>query len=119
MAQILLCKQTQDSIVFIGINWVYNFIKHHPALCTQYNQHISYQHAKQEDPNVIRQWFETIQEAIQEHDIHKNDIWNFNKTGFAIGLCSTSKIITAVECSKRPQRVIQGNCKWITIIECV
>mgnify|MGYP006900028190 CR=1 FL=1 len=37
MAQILLYKQTQDSTIFIDINWAYNFIKHYLALCTQYN----------------------------------------------------------------------------------
>ena len=34
-----------------------------------------------------------------------------------MGLCSTSKVITAVERSERPCRVIQGNRKWVTIIE--
>ncbi|ODM19019.1 hypothetical protein SI65_05636 [Aspergillus cristatus] len=30
--------------------------------------------------------------AIQEHGIHEDDIWNFDETGFAMGLCTTSKI---------------------------
>jgi len=34
-------------------------------------------------------------------------------------LCSTSKVITAVECSERPYTVIQRNCEWVTIIETV
>jgi hypothetical protein len=68
---------------------------------------------------VIKQWFETVHEAIQEHGIHEDDIWNFDETGFAMGLCSTSKVITAVERSERPRRVIQGNREWVTIIECV
>ena len=36
-----------------------------------------------------------------------------------MGLCSTSKVITAVERSERPRRVIQGNHEWVTIIECI
>lgn len=36
-----------------------------------------------------------------------------------MGLFSTSKVITAVERSERPRRVIQGNREWVTIIECV
>jgi len=34
MAQILLCKWTQDSTAFISINWAYNFIRCHPVLYT-------------------------------------------------------------------------------------
>ena len=68
---------------------------------------ITYQRAKQEDPKVLKQWFETVRKAIQEHGIHEDDIWNFDETGFAIGLCTTSKVITAAERSERPRTVIQ------------
>jgi hypothetical protein len=97
MAQILLRERTQDSTAAVGVNWAYNFVKRHPALRTRYNRRISYQRAKQEDPEVIKQWFITVREAIQEYGIHEEDIWNFDETGFAMGLCSTSKVITAVE----------------------
>jgi hypothetical protein len=36
-----------------------------------------------------------------------------------MGLSTTLKVITSVERSERPRRVIQGNRKWVTIIECV
>lgn len=61
---------------------------------------MTYQRAKQEDPRVIKLWFKTVQATIQKHSIHKDDIWNFDETGFAMGLCSTSKLITAVDQSK-------------------
>jgi hypothetical protein len=119
MAQILLCERVRDPTATLGVNWAYKFIKRHPALRTRYNRRISYQRAKQEDPKVIKQWFATVREVIQEHGIHEDDIWNFDETGFAMGLCSTSKVITAVERSERPRRVIQGNREWVTIVECV
>jgi hypothetical protein len=119
MAQILLRERTGDSTTTIGINWAYNFVKRRPTLRTRYNRRISYQRAKQEDPKVIKPWFETVREAILEHGIHEDDIWNFDETGFAMGLCSTSKVITAVDRSERPRKVIQGNREWVTIIECV
>jgi hypothetical protein len=119
MAQILLRERTQDPTATLGVNWAHKFIKRHPALRTRYNRRISYQRVKQEDPRVINQWFETVHATIQEHGIYDDDIWNFDETGFAMGLCSTSKVITAVERSEKPRRVIQGNREWVTIIECV
>jgi hypothetical protein len=119
MAQILLRERTQDPTAVLGINWSYSFTKRRPELRSRYNRKITYVRAKQEDPKVIRPWFETVHAAIQEHGIHQDDIWNFDETGFAMGLCTTSKVITAVERSERPRRVIQGNREWVTIIECV
>jgi hypothetical protein len=119
MAQILLCARTNDPTSVIGVNWAYKFIKRHPALRTRYNQRISYQRAKQEDPKIIKQWFELVHATIQEHGIHEDDIWNFDETGFAMGLCTTLKVITAVDRSERPRTVIQGNREWVTIIKCV
>jgi DDE superfamily endonuclease. len=79
----------------------------------------SYDHAKQEDPRVLKQWFKTVQAVIQEHGIHEDDIWNFDETGFAMGLCTTSKVITSVERSERPRTIMQGNREWVTVIECM
>jgi hypothetical protein len=119
MAQILLRKRIQDPTAVLGINWSYSFTRRRPELHTRYNWRITYQRAKQEDPKVIKQWFETVCEVIQEHGIHKDDIWNFDETGFAMGLSTTSKVITSVERSERPHRVIQGNREWVIIIECM
>jgi hypothetical protein len=57
MAQILLQVRTHDPTTTLGVNWAYKFVKHHPELCTRYNRRISYQRARQEDPNIIKQWF--------------------------------------------------------------
>ena len=119
MAQLLLQERVKDHTVTLGVNWAYKFVKRHPELRSRFNRRITHQRAKQEDPNVIMPWFQTVQAAIQEHGIHEDDIWNFDETGFAMGLCSTSKVITAVERSERPRTVIQGNREWVTIIETV
>jgi hypothetical protein len=106
MAHILLCARTNDPTSVIGVNWAYKFIKCHPALRTRYNRRILYQWAKQEDPKIIKQWFELVHATIQDHGIYEDDIWNFDETGFIMGLCITSKVITAVDCSERPCIVI-------------
>lgn len=119
MAQILLQKQSSTSPPNIGVNWASTFVKRHPQLRTRFNRRISYQRAKQEDPKIIKQRLNMVLEAIQEHSIHEDDIWNFDETGFAMGLYTTSKVITAAERSERPHTVVQGNREWVTIIECV
>ena len=81
MAQILLRERTKDPTAVLGVNWASSFIKHRPELHTRYNRRITYQRAKQEDPKVLKQWFGTVHDAIKEHGIHEDDIWNFDETG--------------------------------------
>lgn len=77
MAHILLRGRLQDSTTGLGVNWAYKSIKRHEELQTQYNKRITYQRAKQEDPRVIQEWFESVYAVIQEYCIHEDDIWNF------------------------------------------
>jgi hypothetical protein len=46
------------------------------------------------------------------------DIYNFDKTGFQMGVISTAKVITGAERSK-PVSVQPGNREWVTVIDCI
>jgi hypothetical protein len=63
-------------------NWVSNFIKQHNDLISKYTRKYDYQCAKCEDPEVINQWFNLIKNTIIKYGILKQDIYNFDKTGF-------------------------------------
>jgi hypothetical protein len=47
------------------------------------------------------------------------DIYNFDKTGFQMGVISTAKVITASERTLRPVTIQPGNREWVTAIECI
>ena len=63
--------------------------------------------------------YNTLNGAFAEYRIQPEDIYNFDETGFAMGLCATNKVVTSSEqhgCTKLLQ---PGNCKWVTVIESV
>jgi predicted HTH domain antitoxin len=64
MAEVLLCNRLQNPTAALGSNWPYRFIKRYPELRTRYTRRITYQRAKQEDPKVIKPWFETVRATI-------------------------------------------------------
>ncbi|RJE17670.1 Pogo transposable element [Aspergillus sclerotialis] len=74
-----------------------NFVNRREELYTRYSRRYNYQRAKNEDPKTIYEWFSTVQRIITENGILPEDIYNFNKTGFAIGLISTAKVVTRAE----------------------
>jgi hypothetical protein len=97
MANLLLQKRSnssQGNSPTVGKLWVYNFVQRHQALQTRYNRKYDYQRAKCEDPVVIREWFRLVQNTIAKYSILDEDIYNFDETGFQMGVITTAKVIT-------------------------
>jgi hypothetical protein len=78
----------------IGKNWVTEFIKRHDSIKSRFARRYNYQRALCENPKVINQWFEELKVIWQTNSIQNEDIYNFNKTGFAMGLIATTKVVT-------------------------
>src|SRR5450755_3332255 len=74
----------------VGQRWVTNFVRRHQALQTRYNRKYDYQRAKCEDPQVIKDWFRLVKNIIAKYSIEEQDIYNFDETGFQIGVISTA-----------------------------
>lgn len=122
MANLLLQKRSdknQDNPLTVGTRWVYNFVKRHNSLQSRYNRPYDYQRAKCEDPTVIRNWFQLVQNTIAKYGIQEEDIYNFDETGFQMGVITTAKVITSSERAAKPVCIQPGNREWVTAIECV
>ena len=67
--------------VTISELWVNWFIKCHPELKSKYTYPYDHQHGKCEDPGLIKNWFNCVQETIQKYGISEQDIYNMDETG--------------------------------------
>jgi hypothetical protein len=83
----------------------------------RYPQRYDYKRAKYEDPTIIRNWFRLVQNSIAKYGIHTDDIYNFNKTGFIMGIISTRKVATRAQRRGKPKSVQPGNQEWVTVIK--
>lgn len=54
-----------------------------------------------------------------QYGIAYEDIYNFDETGYAMGLVATAKVVTRAEMVGRPFLVQPGNREWVTSIECI
>jgi hypothetical protein len=121
MAEKLLVERVQNTPAAqaqIGKCWVYNFITRYPELKSRYNRKYDYQRAKCEDPEVIRAWFQLVRNTVAKYRIVEEDIYNFDETGFQMGVISTAKVVTAAE-KARTDSIQPGNREWVTVIESV
>jgi hypothetical protein len=55
----------------------------------------------------------------RENGIQHQDIYNFDETGFAMGLIATSRVVTRAEMLGKPHLIQPGQREWVTAIECI
>ena len=89
----------------VGKRWAINFIKRQPELKTCFQRRYNYQRAKCEDPIAIRNWFRLVQNTIAKYGIRSDDIWNFDETGFLMGMIASGMVVTGSERLGRPKSV--------------
>jgi alkylated DNA nucleotide flippase Atl1 len=97
MANILLVARGTTPLLTVGVNWALTFVKRRDELQSRYSKRYNYQRALNEDLKAIKEWFLIVQRVIDENGIQPEDIYNFDETGFAIGLISSQKVVTRAE----------------------
>ncbi|EEA18842.1 pogo transposable element, putative [Talaromyces marneffei ATCC 18224] len=105
-----LTQSEEDSLV----KWVLDLDK---QIDSKFARKYNYERAKCEDPKIIQEHFNRVRDAISEYGILPEDIYNFDETGFAMGLCSSAKVITGSDRYARPKLLQPGNREWVTAIE--
>jgi hypothetical protein len=123
MANLLLSARTKSDLSTtpptVGENWARKFVNRHDTLKSRFSRKYDYQRAKNEDPETIRAWFQRVQRTIQEFGILEQDIYNFDETGFQMGIIATAKVITRAETRGRPTLIQPGNREWVTALETI
>ena len=79
----------------VGQRWPYNFVNQTDSLTTRFNRPYNRQRALCEDPKAIRAWFKLIARTRATYGIQDEDTYNFNETGFIMGVAATLKVITS------------------------
>ncbi|KAF2178894.1 hypothetical protein K469DRAFT_802419 [Zopfia rhizophila CBS 207.26] len=81
----------------VGMNWPHTFVKRTPGIQTKYNQKLDYQRYKQEEPAIIQGWFDLVCNVKAKYGIQDEDTYNFDESGFQIGIITQQKVVTGSE----------------------
>jgi hypothetical protein len=94
MADVLLAACGQDPPPLpLGQNWVSRFVKRQSELQTKWNRKFYLQRACCEDPIRIKAWFKLVEDTRVMYGIADQDVFNFDETGFMMGVASTLKVV--------------------------
>ena len=99
MANLMLAQRVA---IRVGVKWTSKFVRRQKKLKTRLNRKIDYQRVLCENPETFRKWFKLIRATIAKYGIAEKDIYNFDETGFLIGLfIVTDMVITSIEKRKK------------------
>ena len=85
-------------------------------LCTRYNCKYDHQRAACEDAGLLRAWFDLVRNMKAKHGVLDEDTYNFDETGFQMGVVSTSKVVTRADRKGRTRTIQPGNREWVTVV---
>ena len=101
----------------VGKNWASNFVRRQPELRMRYSRRYDYQRALCEDPKLVREWFTLVRNTKAKYGIQEDDIYNFDETGFMMGVMSTDMVVTSSDRHSNTKLVQPGNREWIIVIQ--
>ncbi|KAL9561294.1 hypothetical protein ACKAV7_014649 [Fusarium commune] len=93
----------------IGKCWASNFVRRHKELKTRFFRKYHYQRAKCEDPTAIRNWLRLVENTIAKYGIRSDEIYNFDETGFLMGMIASGMVVTGTDRRGRPKSVQPRN----------
>jgi len=74
--------------------WTSRFLKRHPELHIRKQKTLERQSKEAHHPDNIRTWFERYKAVCDEKAIQEGDRYNFDETGFQIGVGHDQWIVT-------------------------
>jgi Tc5 transposase DNA-binding domain len=78
--------QGSGSAPVVGQHWAQRFLNRHPELHKAKQKPLELQWKLAHDPEVLKNWFGRFQALSEKYGVYNEDIWNFDETGFQIGV---------------------------------
>jgi hypothetical protein len=103
----------------VGKLWASRFVQRRPELKTRFNRVYDFQRALCEDPELIGAWFQLVENMRAKYGVLDCDFYNFDETGFMMGIISPAMVVTRADRRGRGKAVQPGNREWATAIACV
>ena len=116
MANIVLANRGDNPAQTVGKNWPDNFVRRQEKLCMKYGRRKGYQRDKCEDPVIIKGWFDLVLNMKAKYGILDEDMYNFDETGFQMGIITNTKVVTRADRNGRPKAIQPGNREWVTVV---
>ena len=102
----------------LGVNWVQKLLKRHPELESRFIQSMDKERVNAMNYDSVSDWFNLYRGVLGKYQILKEDTYNMDEKGFALGQIGKQKVIAS---KHRLNTVLcqSGNREWVSLIECI
>lgn len=109
-------SQASGGLSTIGINWTRRFLKRNPTIRSKVGKAINYLRVETPTRDALQTFFELFASTIKRLQVRSRNIWNFDETGVAMGICS-NQIVLGTSSTRRSYSKSPQNREWATILE--
>ena len=88
----------------VGKLWAHRFVQRRLELKTRFNRVYDFQRAVCEDPELIGAWFRLVENMKAKYGILDCDFYNFDETGFMMGIICPAMVVTRADRRGRGKR---------------
>jgi hypothetical protein len=103
----------------VGPKWLQRWLLRHPQYKRRRFRAIEVDRKHAENRPLLSQWFKELEEVILKYGIAPEDIWNFDETGFMIGIGKDQWVITRDIKTEKPYIGINSEREYVTVVEAV
>jgi hypothetical protein len=101
-----------------GPKWLKRWLQRHPEYRVRRRKALDIERLRAQDKSLVQEWFTNYENMIQERGILPEDLYNFDETGFRIGVGTDQWIVT-----REPRRkIVSGsvtNREYATVVEAI
>ncbi|EDO04991.1 hypothetical protein SS1G_07475 [Sclerotinia sclerotiorum 1980 UF-70] len=102
----------------VGKLWAHRFVKRCTKLKMCFSCIYNFQRALYKDSKLIEEWFGLVSNMQAKYDIQDCDFYNFDETGFMMGIICSGMVVISSERNGRNKAIQPGNREWATAIIC-
>lgn len=83
-----------DTAPRVSENWTSRFLERHPEYHKRVSKPLDIERSAAHDVEILEQWFALFKRTMEEYGIQLSDVWNFDETGYNIGMAGETQVIT-------------------------
>ncbi|KAJ5746818.1 hypothetical protein N7520_012000 [Penicillium odoratum] len=113
-----ILRETEPAAPALNHRWLKRWLKRYPKYKIRRRKSLDRERLKAEDRDRTLKWFEGYENAVSSYGIQREDLYNFNESGFQMGIGQDQWIVT-----REPRRkIVSGtdtNREYVTVVEAI
>ncbi|KAI0996774.1 hypothetical protein K3495_g11409, partial [Podosphaera aphanis] len=102
----------------LGKEWVCKFIKRNPQISSVVGRRVKSSRINGTSQSALEAFYSLFKEVEVRHNIKAEDMWNMDKQGLGLGICSNTMVVASSQV-RRASVKSPENREWVSTLEAI